>query len=106
MSGNASSFAISPSAVLKNPTTFRYTITAPNVEESFSLPTGTKAFIAKNTGARFIKVAYATGEIAGGNYFTLAPWAPHPSPGTISQSSITFYVEAPGLETIEFDIWR
>lgn len=106
MSGNASSFAISPSAVLKNPTTFRYTISTPNTEESFSLPSGTKAFTAKNTGARLVKMAYATGEIAGGNYFTLAPWEPHSAPGTISQSTLTFYVEAPGPETIEFDIWR
>jgi hypothetical protein len=103
---NSSSFAISPSPIIKNPTVFRYVINVANTEETFSLPSGTKAYIMKNTGKRIIQIAYVAGGIGLGQYFQLAPWESQPSPGIINQTTTTFYVKAPGLEVLEFDIWR
>lgn len=92
---------------LKNPTTLRYTITLANNEESIALPSGTRTYIMTNVGKRFIKVAYDTGDIAGGSYFTLAPHESRSVPGTLRGNfSQNIYVSSPGLETLEFDIWR
>lgn len=91
---------------IKNPTTLRYTIASTNTEESISLPSGTKAYRIQNVGSRLIKIAYATGDIASGKYFTLFPFGPLDPIGIINQNSVTIYLESSGLETIELDIWR
>ena len=92
---------------LKNPTTLRYTITVINTEETVALPSGTRTYIIKNVGKKFVKVAYDTGDIALGSYYTLAPFEERQVPGTLRGNiSTTLYVSSPGLETIELDIWR
>lgn len=106
MSGNASSFAISPSGVLKNPTITRVTIAAANTEEPFAFPLNTKFFHVQNEGARNVRISYVVGETAdGGDYFTLTPWDSRVVSG-IGQNNVTIYLRSPGTETLSIEIWK
>jgi hypothetical protein len=92
---------------LKEATALRYTISTPDTEELVTLPLGTRTYTVTNVGSRFIKVAYATGDIADNKYFTLAPWESRAVPGTLRGTlQFNLYVSSVGLETLEFDIWR
>lgn len=91
---------------IRNPTAIRYTIQVINTEESIVLPANTKTYVLRNVGKRFIRLAFATGQIALGEYLTLAPFEPAPCPGIINQTSLTLFVYSPGLETLEIEIWR
>ena len=106
MSANSSSFAISPSASLKNPEVIRHTIALANTEESFIFPANTKYFTIQNEGQRFVRVAYAIGETNdGGNFYVLPPFDSRTING-IEMSSVTIYLRSSGAEIVTFDIWK
>lgn len=91
---------------LQNPETLRVTITQANTEEAINLPTGTKAFLIQNVGARIVRYAYSENETAdGGQYNSLYPFCPRGVTG-INQSNVIIYVRSSGLETLEIDLWK
>lgn len=81
------------------------TLTLADTEYPYSFPAQTKAFIVRARTAAKLKVAYATGAVALGEYLTVPPGCNY-GRENIGSASTTIYLESPSAgAVVEFESW-
>lgn len=89
---------------LANPESDSITIAVVNTEETYAFPNNTKHFKIFNYGNYVLKVSYqALGSAT--DFIPVYPGSFHEVYG-INQTTVTIYIQSPGLIPVKFEIWK
>lgn len=106
-SGGGSPVSSSTQAGLKNPTLVAHEIAVADTEESYTCPATTRYIAIQNMSLKPVRVAYASGEVNGSNYYTLPPKSRKVLPELDSTGSYTLYFRSSLVGArLEIETWR